>query len=696
MYDRLFTPRGVAVFGSMAPGRLARVLAERLADGGYAPLCAVNPKGQGTHGVPGLRAIAEADFAVDLALIAAPAAAVEDIVPACGRAGVRAAAIITSGFGEAGDLPAEDRLRRAAAAHSMVYLGPNCAGLANPAAGLLATLEACAPPGPVAVLSQSGAVGGLLMRRIAARRLGVSKFASLGNGRGVTLEALLRYLAEDAQTQVIVLYLESVRDGAALLRAFEATTRVKPVVVIKAGRTAQGARAASSHTGALAGSDAVWDAALRAGGAIRAQSVDEAVSLCMGICCAPAPAGRRLLMLTNAGGPAVLATDTAESLDLCMPAAPQAAHDRLAQAVCANAVLCNPVDLTVQATPAQYAAALEQLLPAYDAALAIYVGTPYLRAMPYAEAIAGAATATRTPVYATLQIGEDIDEAQAWLADRLPVFPSAEDAVAVLSRLAEWNAPAPSAPAPAALQDALPLPYADGMVPEEDGMRLLAEHGIGVPSLRVVRHREGLQEACADIGYPVCMKLAADGVVHKSDIGGVRLNVLDDAEAVQAFGTLRALATPQAFRSVLVYPMVQSEGALEVILGAKRDATFGPVVLVGMGGIYGEVFRDTALLLAPFDEAQAEHALQSLRAWPLLHGTRGKPGVNLPALLETMCRFSRMVGRYAGIREIDINPLLVGSGAPIALDVRIRYENKKNFMQTIDLRPCRTFIINPE
>ena len=351
--DVMFSPKSTAVFGSASPGKLANVLVHRLMEGGMETIYAVNPKGLGVEAVPGYTSILEIEGPVDLAVIAAPAKTVAGIMEECGQKGVKAAIIISSGFSEAGNAAGEKEVMAIAGKYGIRCVGPNCAGLINTHGNLVATLETMPPKGSISMISQSGAVGGEFMALSGNDGVGIAKFLSYGNGADLTVIDLLEYLKTDAETKVIALYLESVKDGRAFMEAVKQAALVKPVVVVKSGRSSMGQRAAMSHTGAMAGSDAVFDAALKQCGAIRVDTLKELFEVCKGFSLMPPMEGRKIAIVTNSGGPGVMTTDRADKLNMQVPETSPEIRTALAEFLPAYAGMKNPVDITVEGTGEQ-------------------------------------------------------------------------------------------------------------------------------------------------------------------------------------------------------------------------------------------------------------------------------------------------------------------------------------------------------
>ena len=677
LYDDLFSPRGVAVFGSVKPGKLANILIHRLLEGGREKIYAVNPKGQGVSDVPGKEvkgytSVLDVDEEVNLAVIAAPAATVPDVLKECGQKGIKAAAIITSGFSEAGNQEGEEAILRVIRKYGIRFVGPNCAGVVSTQDHLLATLETRPPEGNIAIVSQSGAVGGSLMAMAKAQGLGVSKFVSFGNGLDLNLLEFLHWLKDDPYTKVVACYLESVHDGRAFLKTLAELVKVKPVVIVKAGRSSAGSRAALSHTGSMAGADGVFDAAIRQCGAVRAMSLEEMFDICKGFAMLPRIEGKRLLIVTNSGGPGVMATDHAEEVGLSMPEPDEELKKRLYTFLPSFASVKNPLDLTVEGTGEQYEKALETALAAYDAALVLYVGTPYLKARPIAEGIVKAARKTGKPIAAHLEVGSDMEEALALLDEAgIPQYASGERCVNAFAKMSayEENRHRPLGPAPLPASEPQELPEE---LLEPSAKSLLKENGIAVQSFSFVHSEEEAATESAKLGYPVVMKIVSPKILHKSDVGGVLLNIEDEAAAREAYRKLALIGAGKDFRGAILSRML--EPGREVIVGLIKDASFGPVLAFGLGGIYTEVFKDVVFRVAPVTERTAYEMIASIRSYKLLEGVRGEKPVDYDALAELLVRVSEMPFRYRGLKEMDLNPVFAYENGVVAVDARILKE----------------------
>ncbi len=751
----VFYPRGTAVIGSASEGKLGYELIRQMVEGGYEHVYAVNPRAEGALGAPGYDAVAKIERPVDLAVIASPAATVPAVLEDCGSAGVKAAAIITAGFSEIGNDEAERQVVRAAERVGVRFVGPNCAGIVNTAHSLYPTLETRPPRGSVAVVAQSGAVGGIVLAWAKAFGLGISKFVSYGNGADLNEIDLLHYLADDPETKVVALYIESTDDGRAFMEAVRACTRNKPVVVIKAGRTGAGQRATLSHTGSMAGADAVYDAALAQCGAIRVHTVEEMFDFCKAYSSLNAHAlskphtghgggqgpgrprdGRRLRIgiVTNSGGPGVLAADRAEEVGLDVVEPSAAVQEALRDFLPGHCALRNPIDLTVEGTGEWYRRTLESVLDEYDAAVAINVSTPYLDSVALARGVADAAASVDKPLVAAFLPEQIVADAVDYLEGRgVPNFATGERAVAALGLVDQVNRIPPQPPLPQDWDGGLrPRALPDDEMLEPTAMAWLEENGIPVPEFRFVAAcgaygasgacgersrtkrsrtkrsgtkrsqttgpskglpqrpsapppprssappllRSAVAEACREIGYPVAMKVVSPGILHKSDVGGVVLDVNGDDEAHDAFDALASTARGRGFRGVIIYPMI--DDAQELLLGLSRDPQFGPVVVFGLGGIYTEVLRDIVLRVAPIDREQAADMVGQIKSFALLEGVRGEPRRDLEALVDVLVRFSQLPFLYPDISEVDLNPVFLfeqGRGLVVG-DVRVIVNNE--------------------
>jgi acyl-CoA synthetase (NDP forming) len=685
-FQTLFYPRAVAVIGSVTTGKTAFELIRQLIAGGYNNVFAVNPKGKGVFSVPGYDSVSSIGEPVDLSIIASPAATVASVLEDCGKAGVQAVVIITSGFSETGNITGEEEIKQIAKEYGMRVVGPNCAGIVNTNHNLYATLETRPPKGEVAFISQSGAVAGAVLSLADEQGLGFSKFVSYGNRIDVDESELLLYLARDHTTKVVALYVESVGTGQGrkFMQALRECTRFKPVVVIKAGRTQSGARATLSHTSSMAGSDMVYNAALRECGAIRVKSIEEMLDVCKGFVSLPPVRGLRIAIVTNSGGPGVLAADAAEELGLQVAETSPAMERRICGFSPTYGSLKNPVDLTIEGLQTSYRETLITMLSgraAYDMALALDVATPYLDSVPLAQGVCEAAARTGKPIVANFMAGQIVAASIARLKEHnIPNYPTSERAVTVLARLsqyyAQWNRHnTQRIPNITQFTEQSPLPF-NGQMLEPDAMSWLLKNDFPVPDFRFAPIREEVAERCSEIGYPVVMKVVSPDILHKSDMGGVVLNISDVAEALVAFDTIQQSARSADFRGVIIYPMIRD--AQEVFLGLSYDSQFGSVVVFGMGGIYTELLHDIALRVAPIDHPEAEEMIREIKGAKLLQGMRGSKPCDLDALAEVLVKFSQLPFKYPEIRELDLNPVFLFSRGLVVGDVRVITKKKED------------------
>jgi acetyltransferase len=679
----LFYPRAVALIGSVAEGKIGYELLRQMLKGGYRDLYVVNPKAQGALDVPGYNSVGAIGRPVDLAVIVSPAATVAAVLDECGQVGVKAAVVITSGFSEMGNKTGEAEIAAIAGRHGIRLVGPNCAGIINTAHRLCPTMESLPPTGHVGLISQSGALAGVLLGWAARDGLGISKFVSYGNRADVNEIHLLEYLADDAETQVVGVYIETVSDGREFLTAVRRCAAAKPVIVIKAGRGESGQRATLSHTGSLAGSDAVYAAALRQCGALRVESAEELFDLCRGFVGVKPVTGHRVAIVTNSGGPGILAADRAEAVGLDVAEPGPEIRARLAAFLPPHAALKNPIDLTVEGTEREYREALKALLADFDAVLAINIAPPYLDSLPLARGICAAAATSDKPVVASFLPERVTADAVAYLqAHGVINFPTPERAVAVLARMAysesanqrmgesangrvsEW---ANRLDLPIYQFTNLPTTHLPALEP--DAMAWLRENGIPTLDFRFAQDAESAVQGCRELGYPMVMKVVSPEIVHKSERGGVKLDIRDDDGARAAFAAIRRAAAGADFRGAVIYPLVR--GAQEVLVGLSRDPQFGPVIAFGLGGIYTEILQDIALRVAPIDRAEAEAMIRQIRSFPILQGVRGQPPRDLAALADLLVKCSELPFRYPELAELDLNPVFLMEQGLVVGDVRV-------------------------
>jgi acetyltransferase len=670
--NTLFYPRAVVIIGSMSEGKLGYELAGQIIKGGFSNVFAVNPKAQGAFNIPGYQSATQIAQPVDLAIIASPAATVADTLIDCGQAGIKNAVIISSGFAEVGNTAGESRLIDIARDYQIRIIGPNCAGIVNTHNHLFATLETRPPAGKIALVSQSGALAGAVLSWAEEQGIGISKFVSYGNRADLDEIQLLPYLAEDPETNVVALYIESVLDGTAFRRVVQEFTRLKPLVVIKSGRTRSGQRAALSHTGSLAGADAVYDAVFRQTNAIRVNSIEDMFDLCKGFTCLPSVHGTKLAIVTNSGGPGILAADHAENVGLDVAEVDPELRKQLQTFLPPNCGLNNPVDLTVEGTEFGYYKTLALMLKTYDAALAINVSTPYLDSIALARGIISASEEAHKPVATSFMAGEVVSKSiQHLKLHGIPNYATGERATAVISHMANYenNKLHSRLPIePISTKENLPELKAQQVL-EPEAMRWLKKNGIPVPDSVLATSVDEAVKGAEAIGFPVVMKVVSPDILHKSEYGGVILNIGSIKTVEEAYVRLQKISSGKHFVGVLVYPMIQK--GQEVLLGFSIDPTFGPVVILGSGGIFTEIMHDIALRVAPVDFIESQSMIQELRSYPILKGSRGQIPCDLDSLARVIENFSQLPFLYPDIIEVDLNPVLLFQTGLLVGDVRV-------------------------
>jgi acetyltransferase len=685
-----FAPRSVAVIGaSRDPSKVGgSVLANLRAAGFEGRILPVNPQAAEVQGLPAIPSLRAADGPVDLAVIAVPAPAVLPALEECAAAGVGGAVVISAGFRESGAAghEREQALRAWLAGRSIRVLGPNCLGWIRPAVRLNATFASGMPlPGAIAFVSHSGALAAAILDWARDRRLGFSLFASLGNQADLTESDVLAAVAEDPETRVVAAYLEGVADGRRLHEVLRTLAGHKPVIVLKAGRSAEGARAVASHTGALAGSDQAFDAAVRQAGAVRVRRVEELFDLARCLALQPVPRGRRLLVVTNGGGLGIVAADAARDAGLVVAPLAAPVQARLSARLPPTATLANPVDLVGDADAARYGHALHAIGPdgGVDAVLVIMTAQAATDAAGVARAVVAATRRWPIPVAAALVGGARVAPGVRTLEEGgVPCYPFPEPAIAALAGMAlvaERARPdiAPAPPArvgdPWASVARLRATAAD-VLGLDDLAPLLAAYGVPVLGGEVAADAAAAATVAERIGLPVALKIVSPDISHKTEVGGVRLGLRSAAEVREAgeamLARARSLRPGAVVRGLLVQPMAPP--GKELLLGLVRDAQFGPLVVVGFGGVYVEVLRDTAMRLAPLSPAEAGRMLDQLRMAPLLRGVRGEPPVDREALARAICAVGQLAADVPDIVELDLNPLLAGPDGVVAIDARAK------------------------
>jgi acyl-CoA synthetase (NDP forming)/GNAT superfamily N-acetyltransferase len=676
----LLAPRAIAVVGAgRAAHGIGHAVLQGLLTGGFTgPVYPVNPNATEVAGMAAYASVSAIGQPVDLAVIAVPAAAVRDVIVDCGQSGVRAAVVLSSGFGEEGEAgqAAQAELVRTTRRYGIRLVGPNCLGVVNtdPAVRMQATFAAtAAPAGGLAVASQSGAVGITILDHAARTGIGLSAFVSLGNKADVSGNDLLSYWYDDPATRAVALYLESVGNPRRFARIARAIGRRKPVLAVKSGRTASGSRAGASHTAAAAAPDATVDALFAQAGVVRCDGLGELLDTARLLVDQPLPAGNRLAILGNAGGVNVLAADAAETAALSVPQLPPAVRATIAEAAPGAATAANPVDLGAGVSPVAIDTAIRSTVDSgeVDAVLVIFAATLANDVPGILDAVTKAASGSPVPV-AVVLLGVPNPPTSLGGA---PVYALPEQAVAAIghaARYAAWRA-APLGTAPelstvdGAAARALVHAHPAGWQPPDVAAELLRHFGVPVLAGRVVTGAADAVSAADALGYPAVLKSADPTLVHKSDVGGVRLN-LPDAPAVAAAYT--EIASAAGDPRVLVQPLVR--GQTELVAGIVHDRLFGSLVMLGLGGVHTDLFADRALRLLPVTDVDAAAMWRSLRAAPLLTGYRGAPAVDTAAIEDLLLRLGRLAEELPEVAELDLNPVLAGPDGVVAVDIKLR------------------------
>ena len=700
--DNLFAPASLALVGaSPRPNSVGRMILRNLREGGFpGPVHLVNPRHAEIEGFAGVKSIGDLPAPVDLVIVAAPPAVIPETIAAAGAKGCRSAIVITAGLGH-GPGSLSEQTRTAARAHGLRLVGPNCLGVAVPPAKLNATFPARTPqPGDLALVSQSGAIAAGLIEWAAKRGVGFSAVVSLGDKIDVDFADCLDYFALDGGTRAILLYIEAINDARKFMSAARAASRVKPVVVVKAGRHSQGAKAAATHTGALAGADAVYDAAFRRAGLLRVLSLDELFAAAETLGRVRPFSGKRLSVLTNGGGVGVLAVDRLMDLGGTLAGISPETMERLDAALPPIWSRANPVDIAGDADAARYEAAFEALLEDADNDAVLVMNVPTALASPVAAANAIVASLARKqknpvepvkPVFA-VWIGEDQAAARAFEATGIPHFATESDAVQGFMHLVRYreaqdalmetppSLPADFSPDVAAAQRIVQAAVEQGRawLDPIEIMKLLGAYAIPAAPVTLAANADDAVAAAAPLlsdGGAVVLKILSPDIVHKSEVGGVRLNLTNkravrDA-AVDILAQARAMRPDARITGVTVHPMVVRPKARELIAGIADDPMFGPIVVFGRGGTAVEVIDDKALALPPLDLRLARDLIARTRVSRQLNAYRDVPAADKDALALVLVKLAQLASDLPEVRELDLNPILADQNGVTVIDARV-------------------------
>jgi len=690
----LFEPRSVAVVGaSRERGKIGHAVLKNILSGGYrGRIYPINPAGGEIEGIPVHRSLQEVDGDIDVAVVTIPSHLVFSAVQDLCRKKVKNAVLISAGFSEIGNLEEERKITDYAGEHGMRILGPNVFGIYSSSADLNATfVSGNIPRGHLAMITQSGALGLTLVGQASVEHIGLSAVVSVGNKSDIDESDLLEYLQHHDDTHMVLMYIEGIRNGEKFISALKDTTRAKPVVIIKSGRSERGAVAAASHTGSLAGSDDLFDAIARQCGALRAESTREAFNWCKFITNNPLPRGENTVIITNGGGAGVMATDACEKYAVPLYNDPQELKRIFGAVVPSFGSTKNPIDVTGTASPKDYTETFDAALQSENisAVVGIYCETAIVPAEHLQETVEANFRKYREKgklIIFSLFGGEQTSEYEMNARRRgIPVTDDVYDAISTLGavyRYSRYTGDSPDEDADAGMDFAAIDAIVDRAVAAKrhfllahEAQQVMEIAGLPIPRTINAATLQSAVKSADWIGYPVAMKVVSKDIIHKSDVGGIALDLDSREEVIDAYEAImrncRAHVPHAVIEGVSISEMVQP--GVEMIVGARRDRIFGPTVMVGLGGIYVEVMKDVSFRALPLDRKEILTMIKEIRSYPLLLGVRGEEMKDINKLLEAIVKIGAIIRRCKGISDIEINPLVVyeqGMGAN-AVDVRI-------------------------
>ena len=691
-----FQPKSIAVIGaSTSPTKLGYAVVKNLVECGFTPpgmVYPINPNAQEILGCKVYPSVMDVPELIDLAIIVIPYAMVPEALRTCGEKGIPAVVVISAGFREAGAEGLERELELIQIAHqyNLRLIGPNCLGVIDTFTPLNASFAAGTPPsGPMAFMSQSGALGTAVLDIALAGRLGLSKFVSLGNKADVSEIDLLQSWVDDPNTRVIMIYSEGMPNGQQFIETARQVTRKLPVVAIKSGVTQSGSRAVSSHTGSLAGSEQAYQAAFRQAGILRAESMEALFDMALALGYQPPLPGDRIAIVTNAGGPGILATDALERAGLSLARFEYETIHELEKYLPDAASAANPVDVLGDARADRYRFALDQVKadPNVDGILVLLTPQAMTEIEATAQAVCDLSNSSEKPIIACF-MGEARIQAGINLltANGVPNYAFPERAALAFRAMADYRRIRDKAlPEYAsyevdrnAVQQVIDQVRSEGRrsIGDFEARSVLQAYGLRIPQSEIAETPEKAVQIATQIGFPVVLKIASPDILHKTDVGGVKVGLRNASDVRDAFELMVYRAqryVPEARIWGCLVQEMAPPGGLEVLVGMNRDPQFGPLVTFGLGGIYVETLKDVTFRLAPFSRQEAEEMLGEIRAHALLDGVRGQPPADKAAILDTLLRINQLVTDFPDITELDINPLMVyqeGQGA-VAIDMRL-------------------------
>jgi acetyltransferase len=693
MLEMFTEPRGVAVIGaSTSPEKLGYQVLHNIVQYGYAgAIYPVNPTAEEILGLRAYPSVLQTPDPVDLAVVLVPARIVPGVLDECGRRGLKGAVVISAGFREVGreGRALEQQLIDTARRYGMRVVGPNVLGIIDTVSKLNASFAAGMPRrGHIAFMSQSGALCTSVLDLALGQGIGFSRFYSIGNKADINELDLLQAWAEDPESNVVVGYLEGIADGPRFMQVARNITRRKPFVAIKSGTTSAGSRAVSSHTGTLAGSEKAYDAAFRQVGIVRAGSVQDLFDYAQAFARLPVPESDAVAIVTNAGGPGIMASDAVERAGLRLASLTPEIQQHLRAALPHAASVANPIDVLGDAPADHYALGIEAALSDPNVGMVLVVLTPQTSTqIPETARILGElARQYRKPTFAVFMGDQAIRPALSILAEHsVPNYQVPERAVAAMSAMwqhRQWLNTPPLAVETLDVDRPAVREILDGLrqdrritAGDAEARGILEAYGIPLPKSRLARNADEAVAAAEAIGFPVVLKIASPDILHKTDIGGVKLNLTTASDVRDAFDLMMYRATRHMPEATIWGCQVQQmvKGGKEVIIGVNRDPQFGPLLMFGLGGVYVEALKDVTFRVAPIDRREAHEMLGEIRAYSLLRGVRGERPSDLEGITDVLVRISQLVSDFPEIVELDINPLLVfpaGQGV-LGLDMRL-------------------------
>ncbi len=714
--DKIFKPGSIAVIGASGrAGSVGFAVMKNLVEGGFGgPIYPVNKRAQIICGLKTITKVGKIREPVDLAIVATPAVTVPGVVVECGKKGITGMIILSAGFKEAGaeGMRAFDEIEELARKYHIRIVGPNCLGVIHPEHKLNASFAShMSPPGKLAFISQSGALGTAILDWAVDQNVGFNYFVSIGSMVDVGFHDLIDYLGNDPDTASILIYMETLTDARKFMSAARAVSRSKPIIVLKAGKSEEGAKAALSHTGSLTGNDAAFDTAFLRSGIIRVETIGQLFHCAQTLAMQNRPAGNRLAIVTNAGGPAILATDYLMENGGETAQLSEKTFKRLNELMPAVWSHRNPVDVLGDATVERYRQAVELALADenVDGVLSIFVPVATTDASEVARALTHLDAHPEKPLLASWLGERDVKEARKILYEgHIPTYRFPESAVDTFLRMYLYNrnlkllyetpadAPGDYNADTQKARGLLERIMAEGRTTftEYEAKSLLSCYEIPVAPGGLAANADEAARIGAEIGFPVAMKISSPDVMHKSDYGGVQLNIQNGESARIAFHSIRdsiKAAFPAArIQGVLVEKMERKR--LELIIGAKKDPVFGPIILFGLGGISVELFKDSSIGLPPLNMAQAKRIIENTKVYKLMKGFRGMPGVDIESVQYLLCKFANLLVDFPEIKELDINPFGVDEKGGVVLDAKVVVDPE---MSVHKIKPYSHLVISP-